>query len=110
MTIEKAFLVTLKGELANAYYRAGYTDEDIAKFWNEEIAKQIVEAVQIKLQVPSALKVDAKPVKRGKWGKDKCTECKKSLEDIFSGDFYYDYDEVHYCPNCGADMRGEIDA
>lgn len=47
------------------------------------------------------------PVKRGKWEKDKCSECKKSLEDIFTGDFYYDYDKVHYCPNCGADMRGD---
>ena len=62
MRIEKLYLVTLKGELANAYYREGYTDEDIAKFWNEEIAKQIAEAVRDKLRVPSALKIEVKPV------------------------------------------------
>ena len=62
MRIEKLYLVTLKGDLVNAYYRAGYTDEDIAKFWNEEIAKQIAEAVRDKLRVPSALKIEVKPV------------------------------------------------
>ena len=45
------------------------------------------------------------PIRCGRWENDKCSECKKSLEDIFSGDFYYDYDEVHFCPNCGANMK-----
>ena len=64
MRIEKLYLVDIKGELANAYYREGYTDEDIAKFWNEEIAKQIAEAVRDKLRVPSALKIEVRPVNK----------------------------------------------
>lgn len=30
--------------------------------------------------------------------------CEKSLEDLFEGDFYYDCEELHFCPNCGARM------
>lgn len=45
--------------------------------------------------------------KHGKWEHDRCTECGKSLEDLFSGEFYYDAEEVKFCPNCGAKMEGE---
>ena len=31
----------------------------------------------------------------------------KSLEDLFTGEFYYDDNEINFCPNCGADMRGD---
>jgi hypothetical protein len=40
----------------------------------------------------------------GKWEHEKCTNCQKSLEDLFEGEFYYDSGEIHYCPNCGARM------
>ena len=46
-------------------------------------------------------------IKRGKWEQGKCTNCKKSVEDLFSGDFYWDDDDLHYCPNCGARMDGD---
>ena len=45
-------------------------------------------------------------VRRGRWEHNKCTECKKGLEDLFFGEFYYDEDELNFCPNCGADLRG----
>ena len=45
-------------------------------------------------------------VKHGKWEHNRCTECGKSLDDLFSGDFYYDEEELKYCPNCGAKMEG----
>lgn len=45
--------------------------------------------------------------KHGKWEHDRCTECGKSLEDLFSGEFYYDDEEVKFCPNCGAKMEGD---
>lgn len=51
---------------------------------------------------PSA---DIEPVKHGKWEQDKCTNCGKSLEDLFEGEFYYDRKELHFCPNCGARME-----
>jgi len=31
-----------------------------------------------------------------------CSECGATYADL-----YPDYDETNYCPNCGADMRGE---
>lgn len=52
--------------------------------------------------------IDVQPVKHGKWEHGKCTNCEKSLEDLFSGDFYWDDDELHFCPNCGARMQNEI--
>lgn len=48
-------------------------------------------------------------VKHGKWNHGKCTNCQKSLEDLLEGEFYYDCDELHYCPNCGARMDGEVE-
>lgn len=56
---------------------------------------------------------DVQPVKHGKWGHGwehgKCTNCKKSLEDLFEGDFYYDCEELHFCPNCGVRMDGDAE-
>lgn len=56
---------------------------------------------------------DVQPVKHGKWGHGwehgKCTNCEKSLEDLFEGDFYYDCEELHFCPNCGARMDGDAE-
>lgn len=41
----------------------------------------------------------------------RCGECKNALEDMVGG--YWDNPdekpELNYCPNCGADMRGEVD-
>lgn len=47
-------------------------------------------------------------VKHGKWEHGRCTECSKSLEDLFSGEFYYDQEEVKFCPNCGTKMDGDV--
>ena len=43
--------------------------------------------------------------KHGKWEHNRCTECGTSLDDLFSGDFYYDDEELKFCPNCGAKME-----
>ena len=48
-----------------------------------------------------------KPIRKGKWKDGKCSICRTSLEELFEGDFYYDCDELHYCPNCGARMEQE---
>lgn len=48
--------------------------------------------------------------KPGKWVCDTCSKCGKNLWDYF----HYSEDgaiieEPNFCPNCGADMRGEQD-
>ena len=58
--------------------------------------------------------VDAVPARHGKWIKIngragwKCSVCK--VEDLYAykyaGDFVEELQDF-YCPNCGADMRGE---
>lgn len=52
---------------------------------------------------------DVRPVVRGKWQKEddgtlfyRCSACGKALYGCFA-EIYMG--EVHYCPNCGADMR-----
>ena len=46
--------------------------------------------------------------KTGKWIYDTCSKCGKNLWDYFH--FTEDgriIEEPNFCPNCGADMRGE---
>jgi len=50
--------------------------------------------------------IEAKPVKRGKWDGYICSECNVCADYFISGDFYFD-EKPDYCPNCGADMRGD---
>jgi len=46
--------------------------------------------------------IEAEPVKHGKWVADRyCSECEYDKQFRL-----YDQD-VNYCPNCGADMRGD---
>ena len=55
--------------------------------------------------------LDAREVKRGHWERKEndnvywyvCSECK----DDMSRNKYGGWSFPHYCPNCGADMRGE---
>ena len=49
--------------------------------------------------------VVAQPVKRGRWirrhNEMKCSKCQFI--------YYSNHDDFNYCPNCGADMRGDGD-
>ena len=80
--------------------------------WLEPVTKAVTEYV--KKQIDAQPTVDAQPVRHGKFigtGYDgyadgcpvyyewKCSEC----GCIFEGD----EPTYNYCPNCGADMRGE---
>ncbi len=51
---------------------------------------------------------DVRPVVRGRWKLEEgimyCSECNKSPHYV-----YIPVDEWNFCPNCGADMRGEQD-
>ena len=62
---------------------------------------------------------DVKPVKRGKWESSQRTietgtvYCSNCAIEYYISDLQTvgDYNGiVHYCPNCGADMRGEDNA
>ena len=68
--------------------------------WKIDITKSVEEIIKI-------LNAEGyTPVKHGKWEHGKCTNCEKRLEDLFEGDFYYDVEELHFCPCCGAMMDG----
>lgn len=64
--------------------------------------------------------VAAQPVKRGRWEtncdpeeceKDfYCSECEELICDFDTTALYPGENCYYYCPNCGADMRGEGDA
>lgn len=51
-------------------------------------------------------------LKKGKWirtGEDGyCSVCKKDMP-LFREDWNWEYCETPFCPNCGADMRGDAD-
>lgn len=63
------------------------------------------------LQIAIAPTIDAVPVKHGRWihtdyalhwtAKDECSECTYHACDRNDLSYY------NYCPNCGADMRGD---
>lgn len=79
-----------------------------AKMEGEKMAEWRINISEIVDRVVEQLKSDGfMVVKHGKWEHNRCTECGKSLDDLFSGDFYYDEEELKYCPNCGAKMEGE---
>ena len=50
--------------------------------------------------------------KKGKWirtGEDGyCSNCKCDMP-MFRNDWEWEYSETDFCPNCGADMRGDND-
>ena len=59
--------------------------------------------------IKDAPTIEAEPVRKGKWtyagydGHVKCDMCAKTY-DWFTDAKYFDF-----CPNCGADMRGEAE-
>ena len=58
--------------------------------------------------IPAA---DVRPVVRAKWIEDwetGCSEC-SACHDTFLWEDYKGVAEWNFCPNCGADMRGESD-
>ena len=61
-----------------------------------EVARQIAH------DFPAA---DVRPAKRGKWVDEPIKGVKYHCS-VCQGRFNYTW---HYCPNCGADMRGDID-
>ena len=89
-------------------------DKLISSQWliNDLLNKSFYPAI-VKSSIESAPAVDAVPVRHGHWihtdyaiywtAKDECSECTYHTCDRD------DLSEYNYCPNCGADMRGESD-
>lgn len=77
--------------------------------WNDDYEKGFCDAVHKVLELPT---IDAQPVKHGHWinhfddlfPKESTIECSVCHEHS-PADMSYD----NFCPNCGADMRGEQD-
>lgn len=71
------------------------------------------ETIILKDRIDNAPTVDAVPVVQGKWTREnnygiwKCSECgcKVNRVNPLKGNIW----NYYYCPNCGADMRGEQD-
>lgn len=82
----------------------------ISDKWNEQAApaswaNAYADFIDDIENVPTA---DVQPMKRGKWEKKEiCTNCKTNIEDLFEGEFYYDCEELRFCPHCGAKMGDE---
>jgi hypothetical protein len=75
-----------------------------SRFNDPSMAEMVVDVRDIK----DAPAVTARPVKRGHWirrgNEMKCSNPKCQFI------YYSNNDDFSYCPNCGADMRGEGDA
>ena len=84
---------------------ARYIDADAFEVVSlKDVSDEFAEGVMFVLeQLDKAPTIKARPVVRGEWEYmgflvTKCSACKKVLHGMGGGNF---------CPNCGADMRGE---
>lgn len=75
----------------------------IDRYGHEHSADEMIEYQRIE-ELPVA---DVRPVVRGKWLD---TETGGIKETVCSICFHTGWHHFNYCPNCGADMRGETDA
>lgn len=60
--------------------------------------------------ISNAPTIDAEPVRHGRWndGDPYCPICRKDKFRGLYADVWADW-KPDYCPNCGANMRGEAD-
>lgn len=65
----------------------------------------ILEAIRVIDSMPAA---DVRPVVRGEWepGDCNCPVCKENKFKGLDADIWADW-QPPFCPNCGADMRGD---
>ena len=67
----------------------------------------------IKAFIENAPTVEAKAVVHGEWVLHEDLDCVEFIKCSICGDVFYDGDNdtfdvpYNFCPNCGADMRGE---
>ena len=69
---------------------------------NERLKKQIAE---LEAQLPKEGEWIYTPLERYKEYKVKCPFCGAEYRDCYDG--YIDAEDMNYCPNCGAKMKGE---
>ena len=60
-------------------------------------------AVRALKETPAA---DVRPVVRGKWKHDGSDWKNRFICDQCGYKWFFNAEEAHFCPNCGADMRG----
>lgn len=82
----------------------------LESLWYASDIKRYEEGVEFAIsRLEDMETIDAEPVKHGKWevgcaGKIRiCSSCKESFDDTCN----FIERDWHYCPNCGADMRGD---
>ena len=72
----------------------------------------IISSKEVEQAIKDAPTVDAVEVVHGRWVSDEgdvlfhCSECETQISTS------WDYDDLHwnYCPNCGAEMDGDMDS
>lgn len=60
-------------------------------------------AIEALNKIPAA---DVRPVVRGKWKHDGSDWKNRFICDQCGYKWFFEAEEAHFCPNCGADMRG----
>lgn len=73
---------------------------------------QFAEMVVDVRDIEDAPTVEAVEVVHGRWKDGVCTACDFDIRDMIDGESEFRnwvWECVPYCPNCGADMRGEAE-
>ena len=79
--------------------------------------RSVTDCIRRIKDIPAA---DVRPVVRGKWEQKEVFEAKGHVDELQSAfcpvcqryhttPYSYYFTQYNYCPNCGADMRGEQD-
>lgn len=80
------------------------------EFFDSDMARAVVGISVYVEMMPTA---DVQPVKRGKWIEQDmyyvCSNCKHEFLNDILGIAIWGNGVPYFCPNCGADMRGEND-
>ena len=97
-----------KSQAEKYTYRAEYGISRTGKEANAQVAAKYSQIMQWLMGLEERRKADVPPVKHGRWENTstpnqlRCSEC-----DVIHFIAQYPKGEINYCPNCGADMRGD---
>lgn len=78
------------------------------EYINKEVARRIIDSGRTREQMlamlSNAVPADVRENKRGKWVNGMCNQCGEHAPFWAMASTYY---QSNFCPNCGADCRGD---